>query len=67
MEHSESVAIAQWVQAGGVVAFATLVYLELRAVRPLLRSLDLAVQVLLERERQRSGPVRKLSQSEIAE
>lgn len=53
-----SVAVAQWVQAGGVVGFAALVYLELRAVRPLLRSLDLAVQALLERERSRSGPVK---------
>jgi hypothetical protein len=43
--------IAQWVQSGGVVAFAVLVYFELRAVRPLLRSLDLAIQALLERER----------------
>lgn len=51
---------AQWIQAGGVVGFAVLVYLELRALRPLLRSLDLAVQALLERERSRTGPIRRL-------
>lgn len=56
--------MAQWVQSGGVVAFAILVYLELRALRPLLRSLDLTVQALLERERSRTGPIRALTKEE---
>lgn len=52
--------IAQWIQSGGVVAFAILVYIELRAIRPLLNSLNLTVQALLERERSRTGPIMKL-------
>ena len=57
MEHPS--AAAQWVQSGGVVAFAILVYIELRAFRPIIRSLELAVQALLERERSRTGPFPK--------
>lgn len=58
--------IAAWVQSGGVVAFAILVYLELRTIRPLIRSLDLAVQALLERERNRTGPMRLPTPTDIA-
>jgi hypothetical protein len=49
---------ADWqglIQSGGVAALAALVYLELRALRPVLRSLDRAVTALLERERARSA------------
>lgn len=58
MDMEQSATIAQWVQAGGVVAFASLVYMELRAIRPIVRSLELSLQALLERERSRTGPIR---------
>ena len=48
--------LTQVLSAGGVVGLATLVYLELRALRPLMRSLDKAVTALLERDRMRTGP-----------
>jgi len=48
--------LTQVVSSGGVTALAVLVYVELRAMRPLMRSLDRAVTALLERDRMRTGP-----------
>lgn len=62
-----SAEIAQWIQSGGVVCFAILVYLELRAMRPLLRSLDLAVQALLERERARGRGGKRADETPLPE
>ena len=48
------------VQTGAVGVLAVLVYFELRALRPMIRALELAVSALLERDRMRardSGPV----------
>lgn len=54
----------QLLQTGGVAALAILVYLELRLLRPVLRSLDLAINALLERERAKTGPVRRITHHE---
>lgn len=43
--------MAGWIQAGGVVAFATAVMVELRAIRPTLTSIKEVLSALLERER----------------
>jgi hypothetical protein len=45
------VQLASWVQAGGVVAFATAVLLELRAMRPVLGEIKTVLAALLERDR----------------
>jgi hypothetical protein len=54
----ETSAVASLISAGGVTLLAALVYAELRMLRPILRSLDLSVQALLERERARTGPIK---------
>lgn len=46
-------------QTGGVGVLAVLVYLELRAVRPILQGLQMAVTALLERERRREDTPRR--------
>jgi hypothetical protein len=45
----------QLLQAGGLGVLAVMVYLELRAIRPVLQGLQLALTALLERERYRDG------------
>jgi hypothetical protein len=47
--------VPAWVQAGGVLAFATAVWLEQRGIRRSLEKLTAHVHRLLERERQRDG------------
>ena len=42
---------ASWIQAGGVVAFASAVLWELRSQRPVLQSIKEVLAALLERER----------------
>lgn len=46
---------ASLIQAAPATALALLVYLELRAVRPILRGLELVLAGLLERERSREA------------
>lgn len=43
--------LASWVQAGGVVAFATAVLWELRGLKPTLRKIEDVLAALLERDR----------------
>jgi hypothetical protein len=51
--------LPQWLQAGGVLAFAAAVWWELREQGKIMRALADAVAALLERDRMRgSGPVR---------
>lgn len=46
--------LASWIQAGGVVAFATAVLVELRGIRPTLTGIKEVLAALLERERIRN-------------
>lgn len=47
--------VAGWVQAGGVVAFATAVLVELRAMRPVIAEIKTVLAALLERDRIRDS------------
>ncbi len=53
MADVESQAVASWIQAGGVVAFAAAVLWELRLMRPILTEVKTVLASLLERERMR--------------
>lgn len=50
----QSTAIAGWVQAGGVVAFAGAVLWELKQLRPIMSEVKQVLASMLERERMRS-------------
>lgn len=48
--------LTQVISSGGVTALAVLVYVELRAMRPIMRAVEKALAALLERDRMRTGP-----------
>jgi hypothetical protein len=50
----QSNAVASWVQAGGVVAFAGAVLLELKQLRPIMSEVKQVLASMLERERMRA-------------
>lgn len=52
-EVEASSGLAQWVQAGGVLAFAGAVWFELRRLRPIMDSIHATLAALLERDRMR--------------
>lgn len=53
-------------QGGGVTVLAVLVYFELRALRPVIRALEIAVGALLERARMMdTGPIERIDQPNI--
>lgn len=52
-------AVGELLSGGGAVVLSILVYLELRALRPIIESLKVAIVALLERDRERSHPFRR--------
>jgi len=51
---SNSSEVATWVQAGGLLAFASAVYWELRQLRPFLKDISEALAVLRDRTGKRA-------------